>query len=209
MITEKNTPKYIITCGDEGVQINEGRRLAFVGAGYHLDGFSNVVKILKKLLKSKIRIAASEENDWILHKANLEDHEQADATMQQQIQALADQEDLIYSGFLTFTDPKELKLGIRGHMVRPRKIHIANKICFTLGGGELEYNLGCFVICADWVAQASLGLVKKVILPQIEFYEKLAGRKLEYHFQSQGELDEQIAEKNKKVLEKLGLNFVK
>ena len=39
---------YVITCGDEGVQINEGTRLGVVGSGFNLDGFSKVVKLLKK-----------------------------------------------------------------------------------------------------------------------------------------------------------------
>ena len=40
---------YVITCGDEGIQINEGTRLGILGAGFKMNGFPQVVKALKKL----------------------------------------------------------------------------------------------------------------------------------------------------------------
>lgn len=196
---------YVIACGDEGVQINEGTRLAFVGSGLKLDGFSEVVPVLKKLFDSEIRIVSSEENEWIKNTLELSNWEQTTASAQQQVEALADKEGLLYSGFLPFTDPKQLKHDVRGHMVRPHGIHIANKLCFTVGGGEQTYNLGHFVISADWVAEAPMALVKKVILPQVEFYEKLAGQSLTRVVEEDGELGQAVAAKNKKVLEKLGV----
>jgi len=61
---------YVITCGDEGVQINEGVRLGILGAGFNMAGFPQVVKVLKKLLGEDIRIVASAENEWIRNSLN-------------------------------------------------------------------------------------------------------------------------------------------
>jgi hypothetical protein len=197
---------FVITCGDEGVQINEGTRVAFAGAGFRLDGFSQAVTLLKQVLGDDLRIAASEQNDWIKAQLDLKNWEQVNASAQQHIQAVADKEGLLYSGFLPFADPKNLEHDIRGHMVRPQGIHIATKICFTLGGGEQKYNLGCYVISADWVAQADTALIKQVIQPQIDFYTKLnRGEKLEFVFEEEGELGTEVAQKNKQALAKAGL----
>lgn len=197
---------FVITCGDEGVQINEGTRIGILGAGFRLEGFSEVVKHLKKVLGKDLRIAASEENDWIKQQLDLSTWEQVTASAQQQIQALADQEKLLYAGFLPFADPKNLEHDIRGHMVRPHGIHIANKICLTLGGGEQTYNLGNYVISADWVAEAPTELVKAFIGTQIEFYKKLAKNdELLIVLEEAGELSEAVAAENKKALEKAGI----
>lgn len=195
---------YVITCGDEGVQINEGTRLAFVGSGINLSGFSKAVKLLKKILKEKISIVASDQNDWTKEQFELSNWEQATATMQQQAEALADKEGLQYAGLLPFADPKELKHGVKGHMVRPKGIHIANKIGFTLAGGEQTYNLGRYLICADWVAEADTDLIKEVIQPQVDFYNKLAKQELPFDFEMEGPLGEKVAEANKKALAKAG-----
>lgn len=204
-MTAKSQILYVITCGDEGVQINAGVRLAFAGSGFELPGFHDAVKLLKKLFGTKLKIVSSQENDWIKQKMNLSDWEQTNASMQQQIEALADQERLLYVGYLPFSDPKKLKYGIKGHMVRPRKVHVANKICFTLGGGEQTYNLGCYQISADWVGSAPKKLVETVILPQVEFYKKLSGGKLQLVYEMRGELGEKTAKKNLKMLERIGL----
>ncbi len=196
---------FVIACGDEGVQINEGTRLAVAGSGFRLEGFSEVVSILKDLFGKKLVVAANEENEWIKQKLDLRTWEQVNASAQQHIEALADLENLTYAGFLPFADPKELQGGIKGHMVRPHGVHFANKITFTLGGGEQKYNLGSYVISADWVAQAPPKLVKAVIGAQVEFYNKLAGRELEVITEEGGTLGEAVAQKNKVVLQKLGL----
>ncbi len=197
---------YVITCGDEGVQINEGTRLGFVGAGFRLDGFSEVISALKKLLGDDLRIAANQENEWIKSQLSLSNWEQVNASAQQHIQALADREGLLYAGFLPFADPKNLEHEIRGHMVRPPGIHIATKICFTLAGGEQTFNLGNYVISADWVTEVDSKLVKSIIQPQIEFYTKLNhGEKPAFVFEEAGALGEDVAKKNKAALEKAGL----
>src|SRR5690606_26375921 len=138
--------------------------------------------------------------DWIKSQFSLDTFEQADATMQQQVEALADREDLTFAGHLEFTDPRELKADIKGHMVRPRGIHIANKICFTLGGGEQTFNLGNYVVCADWVAQADTEVVKAVLQLQIEYYTQLAKQELQFVFEQEGELGAKVAAQNKAVL---------
>ncbi len=204
----------VIACGDEGVQINAGRRLAFLGAGFRLEGFDQVLVALREMTKScsaiedgQLRIVASEENAYIKEILDLNDFDEANASMQQHLQILADKEHLLYAGILPFADPLELENGIKGHMVRPRNIHIANKICFTLAGGETTYNLGQYLISADWLSFAELDLVKKVIDFQVKFYEKLAKRPLQFVFEDQGDLPEEIVAKNKAILLSLGYNL--
>lgn len=196
---------YVIACGDEGVQINEGTRLGVVGAGFRVEGFSQVVKILKKLFGKEIALAASQENDWIKAQLDLATWQQVDASAQQHIQALADKEKLHYAGYLPFSDPKQLNHGIKGHMVRPHGIHIANKVCLTLGGGEQTFNLGNYVISADWVAQADPDLVASFIGTQIEFYTKLAKQDLQIVVEEAGELGADIAAQNKAMLHQVGI----
>ena len=199
---------YVITCGDEGVQVNYGIRLAFAGAGLELPGFHDVVKLLKRSFGTKLRIVSSQENDWIKQKLNLTEWESTNASAQQQIEALADKERLQYAGYLPFADPKKLKYAIKGHMVRPKKVHVANKICFTLGGGEQTYNLGCYQISADWAGSAPKKLVEQVIKPQVEFYKKLSATKLQLVYEMRGVLGEKTAKKNLKALQKIGLKPV-
>lgn len=202
---------YVITCGDEGVQVNEGTRLGFAGSGYKLAGFSAAVTILKKLLgEEQIRIATHSECDWIKDQLDLSNWEQVEASSQQYIEALADTEGLLYSGILPFSDPRELKHGIKGHMVRPKKIHIANKIAFTLAGGEQTYNLGCFLISAEWVAAAPKKLVKEMMDVQIAHYRKIGGMEdLQFVFEREGELSEEIVAANEKMLESIGITETK
>ncbi|MBT3250042.1 MAG: hypothetical protein HN846_03305 [Candidatus Pacebacteria bacterium] len=195
---------YVITCGDEGVQINEGTRLGILGAGFKMTGFPQVAKALKKLLGKDIMVVASAENEWVKNHLELSDWEQTDASMQQQIEALADENELAYAGFTPFADPKQLKHGIKGHMVRPKGIHIANNICFTLAGGEQTYHLGHYVISAEWVSSVDKKLAKEFITTQVEFYKKQAKMDLDFVFETDGELGKDMAEKNQKVLESFG-----
>jgi hypothetical protein len=195
---------YVITCGDEGVQLNQGTRLGVVGAGFQLDHFSDLIKGLKKVISDEIFLVASEENDWVKKHLDLANWEQTNASFQQHAQALADKEKVIYAGFLPFADPKALEKGIKGHMVRPHGIHIANKICFTLAGGEQTYNLGSYVISAEWVSQVKPEIAKEILKTQVDFYTSLAKQPLKVIFEEKGELGEKVAEANKKALEKLG-----
>ena len=198
---------YVITSGDEGVQINQGTRLAFAGSGFNLEGFSDAVAILKTLVDDDLRIVTHVECDWMKEQLDLSNWEQVTASSQQYIEALADKEGLLYSGILPFADPKELGHGIKGHMVRPQGIHIANKIMFTLAGGEQTYNLGCFVISADWVAQASKETVSQLMQAQIAHYKAIAKRDdLAFVFEMAGPLGAEVAEANKQMLESVGIS---
>ena len=204
---EKTYMPYVITCGDEGVQINEGTRLAFAGSGFKLAGFSEAVSILKRLLGDDIRIVTHSECTWIKEQLDLSNWEQVEASSQQYVEALADTEKLMYSGILPFADPKELKHGVKGHMVRPQGIHIANKIMFTLAGGEQTYNLGCYVISADWVAEADKKVVKEMIEAQVAHYKELAKKdEMPIIFETEGPLGAEVAEANKKMLESIGIS---
>ncbi len=202
MAENSKSPLYVITDPDEGVQINTGKRLGFAGAGLMLVGFDEVVTILKKQFGSSLRVVASSESDWAKQKLNLNQWEETDASFQQHLQALADKHQLFYAGFLPFADPQDLDHGIKGHMVRPKGMHLANKICFTLGGGEQTYNLGQFLISADWVWQAPAKLVNNVIKSQVNFYQSLVGKKLEKTFELKGQLGEKVAKQNLKIIEK-------
>ena len=195
---------YVITCGDEGVQINVGRRLAFVGAGLKLEGFPQVVKELKKLFGKELAVVSSSENDWTKKQFSLSNWEQTDATAQQQLELLADELGLNYAGFLPFADPRQLKHDVKGHMVRPRKVHIANTICFTLAGGEKIFHLGHFLVSAEWVSAVKPQLAKQIIQTQIEFYTQISGQeKLDFTFELEGDLGKTLAAKNQAVVEKI------
>lgn len=195
---------YVITCGDEGIQINEGTRLGILGAGFKIEGFPQVVKVLKKLFNKNIRVVANGENEWVKNHLKLDNWEQTDASMQQQIEALADENKLAYAGLIPFADPKQLKHQIKGHMVRPRGIHIANKICFTLAGGEQTYHLGHYIISAEWVSDVDKKIAKEFLTTQVEFYNKQSKMELEFVFEEEGELGKKVAEKNKKIIESFG-----
>lgn len=195
---------YVITCGDEGVQINEGVRLGVVGAGIQLDGADLIFQTLSKILGEKLRIAASQENAWVKEKLDLATWEQADASMQQYAEMLADKNGLLYSGFLPFADPQDLEHEIKGHMVRPKQVHIATQIQFTLAGGEQTYHLGQNLISAEWVSQVDFSQAKKLIATQVEFYNQIAGRELPIVFETEGVLGPEVAAANQKVLEKMG-----
>lgn len=200
------TVPYVIACGDEGVQINVGRRLAFVGAGLKLPNFDKVVPFLKKTFGDELAIASSEESDWAKEALELSDWEQVNASVQQHTQVMADELGLLYAGYLPFTDPRQLSHGIKGHMVRPHKVHIANAICLTIAGGEQIFHLGHFIISADWIAKAPAKLVKEVLQTQIDFYIKLShGEKLPIVIEEAGELDPKIVAANKKKLAEVGL----
>lgn len=198
---------YVITCGDEGVQINEGVRLGFAGAGFRIPHFSKVVQVLKERLGNDLRIAASEENDWIKQAMSLDDWDQVNAVMEQHLSALADREGLLYSGILPFTDPKQLCHDIKGHMVRPQGIHIATKVSFTLAGGEQKYHLGCFVVSAEWASGVSKEVAKEVITAQLDFYRSLVKKPLQFTFEEDGELDGALVAENKAVIEDILQNY--
>jgi hypothetical protein len=139
---------------------------------------------------------------------NLNTWEQTNASGQQQIEALADREGLLYAGSLPFADPQELKHGVKGHMVRPHNIHIATKVTFTLDGGEQTYHLGQFLISAEWVSELPFKQAKELIDIQVTHYQSLVGdMQLSFTVQQGGELGEKVAAQNKALLEKMGYSF--
>lgn len=204
MAKNKTPSKYVIADCDEGVQINTGIRLGFVGSGYELQGFSQVAKILNKLFSGQLVMAASSQSSWMKDKLGLTDWDEINAMAQQHIQALAEKENLLYTGFLQFADPKALEHGIKGHMVRPKDMHLANKICFTLGGGEQVYNLGQYLLSADWLSEASEDLAKKVVKQQVDFLQNMSKTPLKLVGQMNGILGKEVAVKNKKILAEIG-----
>lgn len=204
---------WVIACGDEGVQINFGKRLAFLGAGLKMANFPQILVAVRQMLAQcpaddrRLRLAANEENAYVKEIFSLNDFDEANASMQQHLQVLADQNDLLYVGLLPFADPLELAHAIKGHMVRPRNVHIANKICFTIAGGETTYNLGQYLISADWLAFSDLTLARQTLATQVEFYQKLAKRPLSFTLEETGDLPPAIIAKNKKILQSLGYNL--
>jgi hypothetical protein len=215
LINEQASVPFVIACGDEGVQINHGRRFAFLGAGLKMTDFSNAIKALRDTLSQHgfaeqakgMAIVANEENAYVKQILDLNDFDEANASMQQHLQVVAEKEQLLYAGMLPFADPLELEYSVKGHMVRPKGIHIANKICFTVGGGENTYNLGQYLISADWITQAPLDVAKAILATQVEFYEKLAKRPLLKVIETAGILPEEVSLANRQVLSKLGYNF--
>ncbi len=198
--------KYVITCGDEGVQINEGIRLGVVGAGFELAGFSEIVAAYKKLFGGEIAVVASEENAWVKEKLELSTWEQTNASMQQHIAVLADKEGLQYAGSLPFADPQELEFEVKGHMVRPKGIHIGTTITFTLDGGEQTYHLGQYLISAEWITLVDESLAKSILETQVAHYKSLGNSEDELRFsvQSGGVLGEEFAQKTRDLLVKFG-----
>jgi hypothetical protein len=209
----------VVADGDEGVQLNHGRRFAFLGAGFRLNHFSEIIKSLQKVINDnfpqeqqdkKLKIAASEENAWFKEKLELNDWDEANASAQQHLAALADQLKMDYVGILPFADPKELKLEVKGHMVRPHNMHLANQVCFTIAGGEEVYNLGQYLICADWLVdftnngKKNMAEAKEFLQTQLDFYQSLAGdNKLKVLVEEQGPFESKLVEKNRQILDKV------
>lgn len=209
----------VIADGDEGVQLNHGRRFAFLGSGFRLPHFSEVIKSLQAVINDnfpkeqkdkKLKIAASEENAWFKEKLELNDWDETNASSQQHLAALADKLKFKYVGILPFADPKELELAVKGHMVRPHNMHLANQLCFTIAGGEEVYNLGQYLISADWLAEftnnakKNLAEAKELLEIQVNFYQSLAGNnKLKVLVEDQGPFESKLVEKNRQILNKI------
>jgi hypothetical protein len=209
----------VIADGDEGVQLNHGRRFAFLGSGFRLAYFSQVVDALQKTILNnfpkeqkdkKLKIAASEENAWFKQELNLNDWDETNASTQQHLAALADQLKLEYVGILPFADPKELEAGVKGHMVRPHNMHLANQVCFTIGGGEEVYNLGQYLISADWLVdftnngKKNMSQAKELLKIQLDFYQSLAGdTKLKILIEEKGPFSKDLSKKNHQILNKI------
>ncbi len=196
--------KYCLACGDEGVRVSGAVRLGVVGAGVKLSHEEAFFKALKNSFPS-VTLFANQENDWIKQQLDLPNYESADASMQQQVAALADRQKLKYLGNIEFVDPVDFGNEIKAHMVRPHGIHIAKQICLTIGGGEQTFNLGNFVVSADWISGAKPDVVKDILSTQIAFYRALRKKELPVVIEEGGELDDKVKEKNREMLKEIGL----
>jgi hypothetical protein len=196
----KNCSLVLASC-DEGLQLNEGIRLGFVGAGLGVDNFKEILEALKKCLGDDLSIASSQDDDF--HIKRVPNVKKQQIFIKEKFDFFAKKNGLTYVGHLDFKEPQVLKNGIKGHMVRPVGIHVAQNICFTLGGGEQVYNLANFVFSSEWVSLVDYELASKVMKEQIEFVKKLAFGKLNFAFQEEGSLDDELIQKNKEIMEKI------
>ena len=202
-MTENKTLLYVVTSVDEGIQLNSGVRLGFVGGGIDLPRFNEAIKILQEVLpleeKQRIAVISSQEDQW------QDDHLQSrnSLTIKDKYDELAAANDLYYAGHLDFGDPKVLLNDIKGHLVRPPKIHVADSIRFTCGGGEQVFNLRNYVISADWVFKADENLARELLAAQIDYCHMIAGRKLKFDYEIDGELDPKLAAINREFVEKI------
>ena len=195
---------YVITGVDEGIQLNSGVRLAFAGCGMGLDGFEMALKILKKELPLEatgegLTMLSSQEDEWqddYLESRN-------PVTVKEKFEEWATKCGVKYVGNLDFGDPKPYTEAIKGHLVRPPKIHVADTICLSCGGGEQVFNLRHYVLSADWLFKADQKKAKELIAAEIAYCEKVAGKKLKFEYEIEGDLDPKIAAINKEFAEKI------
>lgn len=200
MSSEETVCPLVIATGDEGLQLNCGVRFGFAGSGYDLPHFEEAVKILKKYLPQDLVLVSMQEDDWMSEKLATKNPN----LYQETLEKFAKKHKVKYVGQLDYGDPRDLSDGVtRGHIVRPQKIHVADRICFTTGGGEQVYNLREFVISADYIFGLKKKQAQEILQPQIEFYQKLAGRPLKFTMETKGVLDEKLASKNQKLLEEI------
>lgn len=192
MNNEEVTP-YVIASGDEGLQLNSGRRLGFAGAGYALPYFSEAVAVLSRDLGAKPVLASAQEDDWLAVKLESKNQTFYDETLAETAKGLG----LVYAGQFDFGDPKDLEAGVRGHLVRPPKIHVAEQIVITVGGGEVNYSLQQFVISADWAHALTPEQTKALLQVQIDFYSEIVGKKLPLIINEEGVLSQEIKAANR------------
>ncbi len=163
---------FILTSGDEGVQFNEGVRLSVLGGGYKVWGFDHFIVDLKKVFDN-LYIASTAHNEWIKYILSLNTWDEVDSMAQQHTAGIGEKYGLKYAGFVDFSCPISLTEGIKGHMVRPKGIHVANKITFTVGGGESRFDLSSFQLSADWLyIEEDLSFIKTFLQKQIDFYKR-------------------------------------
>jgi hypothetical protein len=200
MTTKKCAVPLVIASGDEGLQLNNGTRFGFVGSGYGLPHFSRAVAALEKKLPQKLVLVSLQEDDWLSEQLQTKNPN----LYQETLRDFAKSEKLKYVGQLDYGDPRDLDDNVtRGHIVRPPKVHVADQICFTCGGGEQTYNLRQLIISADYLFGLTPKQALEIIGVQVAFYQKLLGRKLKLTKESTGCLDDKVKAKNIAVLEKV------
>lgn len=200
MTIEHKAIPYVIASGDEGLQLNCGIRFGFAGSGYELPYFAQALDILKQLTDNHLVLVSLQEDDWMSEKLQTKNPN----LYQETLEKFAIEHQLKYVGQIDYGDPRDLSDGItRGHIVRPQKIHVADQICFTTGGGEQVYNLRQFIISADYLHALKLSAAQELIKSQIDFYQQLAGRPLDFVRQTEGNLPAEISLKNQKILDQI------
>jgi hypothetical protein len=200
MNPQQQAPPLVIASGDEGLQLNFGTRFGFLGSGYNLPYFAQAVIALQKKLPQKLVLISLQEDDWLAAQLKTKNPN----LYQETLQKFARTHKITYVGQLDYGDPRDLGDNLtRGHIVRPQKIHVADQICFTLGGGEQTYNLRQLIISADYLSGLTFKQAKTIIDFQIDFYQKLLNRPLKFTRETKGILDEKTTTKNAAVLDKI------
>jgi hypothetical protein len=188
---------FVIASSDEGVQLNSGTRFGFVGSGYNLPHFVAAVAKLAQLLPEKLKIASAQEDDWLL--TTLESKNPN--LYREAVEKLAKEAGLDYIGQLDFGDPRVLDdTDTKGHLVRPPKIHVADTICFTCGGGEQTFNLRHFMVSADFAGSLPKKELRDLLRAQIDFLTQLIGRAPTFSVEMEGFLGEKVAAKNRQAI---------
>ncbi|MBQ6449864.1 hypothetical protein IJJ08_03090 [bacterium] len=195
MNEDTNVP-LVITSGDEGLQLNSGCRLGFVGSGFQLSHFESALKVLRQLFASSLCLASAQEDDWL--ERQLQSRNQS--FFAEKLTAFAQQQGLAYVGQFDYGDPKDLEAGVRGHLVRPPKIHVAEGITLTIGGGEQTYSLERCVICADFAHGLDLPVLRELMISQIDFYREIVGAHLPVSVSDEGNLSPELKLANRQAL---------
>ncbi|MBQ6438084.1 hypothetical protein IJJ12_01720 [bacterium] len=181
MKTERSTLP-VITTGDEGVQLNAGRRFALAGAGVGLAHAEEAMDIIERESGQTVTLVSGEQDDFLAAQlANPNQHEYEAVT-----RTWAQERGRAYAGQLLFGDPRELSAGVRGHLVRPAGVHVAEQIVLTIGGGESQFSLRSVVISADFASALAKDKLAEIIGTQINFYRQLLGQELSVVIDDQG-----------------------
>jgi hypothetical protein len=200
MSTAPASTSYIIASGDEGLQLNSGRRLGFVGSGYGLEFFPQALKVLRADLSSNLVLTSTQEDDWLAVQLKSKNPN----LYQETLTKFAADHDLPYIGQFDYGDPRELDDHLtKGHLVRPQKIHVADQICFTIGGGEDTYNLRQLVISADYLHGLTPKQAAAIITTQVQFYRQLLARSLKFSVATAGSLADNFKNRNKTALDQI------
>jgi hypothetical protein len=200
MKAQKQLVPWVIASGDEGLQLNCGVRFGFVGSGYELPYFAQAAAALQNKLPQKLVLVSLQEDDWLSAKLKTKNPN----LYQETLLKFAKAHKIKYVGQLDYGDPRDLDDQLtRGHIVRPQKIHVADQICFTLGGGEQKYNLRQLVVSADYLHALTPKQALAIIKTQVDFYRELLGRPLKFTRDAGGILDDKTKQKNAAVLDKV------
>lgn len=199
-MSEKQPVPLVIAPADEGLQLNHGIRFGFVGSGYDLPYFTQAIAILTKQFDQPLSLVSMQENDYLA--AVLETKNPN--LYQESLTKFAKKHKLRYAGQIDYGDPRDLDDGItRGHIVRPQKIHVADQICFTLGGGEQTYSMRQVVISADYLGGLKFKEAVAMIKPQVDFYRQLLARPLKLTRSTDGDLSAAMKQKNAAMLDRV------